>query len=109
MDFPEPLFESTHLTKPKVCLVCGKKQAKTVLRNTERDVCPLCVDCSANWNFHGYDILKRVKPLYLLWNIYKFKVMHPFQVSPLTIWADVKSLQQWGKHMKQFRIRNGDW
>jgi hypothetical protein len=78
-------------------------KAKTVLRNTDRDVCPLCEDCSADWNFYGYRVLKRIKPLRLLWHIFWFKLMHPWQPSLWTICGDIKSFKQWGEHMRKFK------
>jgi hypothetical protein len=103
MEFPEPLFESCFLAKPKLCLVCGNKKAETVLRNTDREVCPLCKDCGGDWNIYGYALLKRIKPSRLLWNIGLFKLRHWLQPSILTIWRDLESLRQWGEHMKKFR------
>jgi hypothetical protein len=103
MEFPEPLFESCYMTQPKLCLVCGQKVAKTVLRGTERDVCPLCEDCSADWNFPGYSVLKRIKPLRLMANIFLFKLMHPWRPSLGAIWGDIQSFKQWGKHMRKFK------
>jgi hypothetical protein len=103
IEFPEPLFECCYMAKRKLCLACGKKEAKTVLRNTERDVCPLCEDCSTDWNFYGYGVLKRIKPLRLLWNICLFKLSHPWQPSLVTISGDIQSLKQWGEHMRKFK------
>src|ERR1700677_4240279 len=103
MEFPEPLFESCYMAKRKLCLVCGQKKAKTVLRNTERDVCPLCEDCSADWNFYGYSVLKRIKLLRLIRNIGFFKLMHPWQPSLWTIWEDIQSFKQWAEHMRKFK------
>jgi hypothetical protein len=103
MEFPEPLFESCCMSKRKLCLACGKKEARTVLRTTERDVCPLCKDCSADWNFYGYLVLKRIKPLRLIRNIGLFKLMHPWQPSLWTIWEDIQSFKQWGEHMRKFK------
>jgi hypothetical protein len=103
MEFPEPLFESCYLIQPKLCLACGQKKARTVLRNTERDVCPLCEDCSTDWNIYGYRVLKRIKPVRLMWNISLFKLMHPWQPSLGTIWGDIQSLKRWGEHMRKFK------
>jgi transposase-like protein len=103
MEFPEPLYESFFLRKPKLCLVCGRNKAETVLRNTGRDVCPLCKDCGADWNIYGYNVLKRIKAMKLLRNICLFKLGHWFQPSALTIWGDIKSFKQWGQHMKKFK------
>jgi hypothetical protein len=103
MEFPEPLYESFLLPRPKLCLVCGSKKAHTVLRSATRDVCPLCKDCGADWNLYGYYVLKRIKPAKLLLNIGWFKLGHWFQPSFLAIWRDVKSFKQWGEHMKKFK------
>jgi hypothetical protein len=103
MKFPEPLFECCFMTKPKLCLACGEKEARSVLRNTERDVCPLCDDCSTDWNFYGYSVLKRIKPLRLMRNICVFKLMHPWQPSFWTIWGDIQSFKLWGEHMRKFK------
>jgi len=101
--FPEPLFESTYVPKPKLCLVCGKKKADSVLRTVERDVCPICKDCSARWNTYSYSVLKGIKPLELLKNIYFYKLLHWFEPSLITIFKDMKSFRRWGNHMKQFK------
>jgi hypothetical protein len=103
MEFPEPLFESCYITEQKLCLVCGQKKASTVLRNTERDVCPLCEDCSAEWNIYGYSVLKRIKPVRLLGNICLFKLRHPWQPPFRTIWRDIQSFKQWGEYMRKFK------
>jgi hypothetical protein len=63
---PEPLYESFLLPSPKVCLVCASRPANSALYSGTRLVVPLCTDCAADWNAHGYDILKRVRPKQLV-------------------------------------------
>jgi hypothetical protein len=103
MDFPQPLYESCILTGPRLCLVCARNVAATVLRTTDRDVCPLCLDCGADWNVYGYAILRRIKPLTLFRNIGLFKLTHWGRPSVATVWKDVTSLRQWGEQMRKFR------
>ncbi len=102
MDLPEPLFES-YLHQPHICLVCAQKLARSVLRTTQREIVPLCEDCSANWNLYGYQILKRIKPAPLFKRILAFKVRHPFQrPSWRTIWRDISRLREWAEKMKKW-------
>lgn len=104
MDFPEPLYETTDLHSRKMCLICASKFAESVLRTTDREIVPLCKDCAADWNFHGYSILKRIRPGRLIWQTAAFKARHPFQQPSLAaIWQDVKRLQAWAKNMKKWR------
>jgi hypothetical protein len=101
MEFPEPLFEAAYLQSPKMCLVCARKHAESVLRTTEQEIVPLCKDCAAEWNLYGYLILKRIKPARLLWRTAVFKMRHPFQQPSTTaIWHDIQTLQAWAKKMK---------
>ena len=102
MDFPEPLFES-HLHQRKVCLVCAKKYAKTVLRTVEREIVPVCADCASDWNFYGYHVLRRIKPGRLVGRLLAFKLRHPFQrPSWPTIWRDVVGLKEWAGKMRKW-------
>jgi hypothetical protein len=102
MDFPEPLFES-HLHERKACLVCGARRAATVLRTTGREIVPICPDCSTDWNFVGYAILKRIKPRRLLRSLALFKLSHPFQKpSWRTILRDLRVLQDWARNMRRW-------
>ena len=103
MDFPEPLFEAT-LNERKACLACGQKLAETVLRSTTREIVPLCADCSVDWNIHGYQILRRIRPAVLLRRLALFKIRRPFQrPSMLSIRDDLKRLQDWSQKMKKWR------
>jgi hypothetical protein len=102
MDFPEPLFEA-HLNQQKVCLICAKRFAKTVLRTTDREIVPLCEDCSSDWNLYGYPILKRIKPGVLLRRLLAFKLRHPFRrPSWLTIGRDINGLKDWAGKMRKW-------
>jgi hypothetical protein len=86
-----------------MCLVCASKYAESVLRTTEKEIVPLCTDCAADWNFHGYSILKRIKPSRLIWRTVQFKMLHPFQKpSLMSIWQDIKALQEWAAKMKKW-------
>ena len=103
MDFPEPLFETTPLQSRKMCLVCARKYAESVLRTTDKEIVPVCRDCAADWNSYGYLILKRITPSRLIWRTLVFKALHPFQQPSLqTIWQDVETLQAWAKMMKKW-------
>jgi len=102
MDLPEPLFESA-LHDRKVCLVCARRYAKTVLRTTEREIVPVCEDCASDWNFYGYQILKRIKPGRLVQRLLAFKLRHPFQrPSLLVVWRDVAALKEWAGKMRKW-------
>jgi hypothetical protein len=101
-DFPEPLFE-THLAKPKVCLVCGRREAEMVLRTTNDEIVPLCRDCSADWNVYGYQILRRIKPGRLIRRLLTFKLRHPFRPpSVAALWRDIDGLKNWARKMKKW-------
>jgi len=103
LDFPEPLYETTFLQSRRMCLVCARKFAESVLRTTVKEIVPLCKDCAVDWNFYGYLILKRIKPSRLIWRTLVFKILHPFQPPSLrTIWQDIKNLQAWGAKMKKW-------
>lgn len=103
MDFPEPLYETTYLQSRRMCLVCARRFAESVLRTTDKEVVPLCKDCAADWSFYGYLILKRIKPSRFIWRTFVFKTLHPFQQPSLpTIWQDMKALQTWAEKMKKW-------
>jgi hypothetical protein len=103
---PEPLFESFQLPAPKVCLRCGREWASSLLYSPlgMRAVLPLCFSCAADWNFHGYHILKGPSAKRLLWRLATFKLKHPFsRPSILEIRQDLKSLLRWVRKMKRLR------
>lgn len=103
MDFPDPLYESPCLESPRMCLVCARKHAASVLRTTDREIVPLCVECAAEWNAYGYLILRRIKPGRLIWRTLIFKAIHPFQQPSIRrIWQDISALQAWAQHMKKW-------
>jgi hypothetical protein len=103
MEFPEPLYESTFLSNPRMCLVCARKHAESVLRTTDQEIVPLCKDCAADWNLYGYLLLKRIKPGQLIRRTAVFKMLHPFQQPSMrTIWHDIKTLRAWAKKMKKW-------
>lgn len=103
MEFPDLLFESplNDVKQARACLVCGKCKAETFLRNQERVIVPMCRTCGSDWNFHGYYILRRLKPKQLLWNLFKYKLTH-FRPSLYRLYRDVKGYAAWGKKMKRF-------
>ncbi len=102
IDFPEPLFEA-QLHQTKLCLACARRPAATVLRSSSREIVPIFEDCSKDWNIHGYQILRRIKPARLVQRIVKFKLMHPFQRPSLrTIWRDVNGLKEWAGKMRKW-------
>jgi hypothetical protein len=102
IELPEPLYES-HLEEKKMCLVCAKNYASTALRTTDRIVVPICGDCSTDWNFYGYHILKRIKPARLIRRLIVFKLLRLFRKPSLrTIIRDIKGLQTWAKKMKRW-------
>jgi hypothetical protein len=100
IEFPEPLWEACFFGN-KPCLVCGRNKATSVLRTTSVEIAPICKDCSFNWNFYGYDALKKVKPKQLIFNLLKFKLIHPFCGSIFTIYKDLKRMQAWAAKMKR--------
>jgi hypothetical protein len=98
---PEPLYESTLLPSPKVCLVCASERAESGLYSGTRLIVPLCTGCSADWNFHRYDLLKRVRPKELLARLAKYKLLHLFsRPGPIELYKDVSELGRWAKKMK---------
>lgn len=101
MEFPEPLFEALLYDK-KVCLVCGKSKASSVLRTIEKPLIPICKGCASDWNCYGYAILKKVKPKTLILNLFKFKIMNPFYDGWVSIYYQLQDIQSWGKKMKKF-------
>ena len=102
--FPEPLWETPHFmgSSKKVCLVCGSAKAKSVLRTTNTEIFPICIGCSFGWNFYGYEILKKVKPKKLLWNLIKFKLCHPFYDGYISIYRNLKVIEAWSTKMKRW-------
>lgn len=105
MDFPEPLYESYHFAhRPRMCLVCAKNEASSVLRTVDREVVPICAKCSAEWNFHGYEILKRIRPGRLACRALLFQLLHP-RSSLLATWRDAQALRRWAEKMKRWMKR----
>lgn len=103
MDFPEPLYETTYLQSRRMCLVCARKHAESVLRTAEKEIVPLCKDCAADWNAYDYGILRRIKPIRLIWRTLVFKILHPCQQPSLSIIRqDMKALQAWAEKMKKW-------
>jgi hypothetical protein len=103
---PEPLFESFHLPGDKVCLRCGQDRAVSMLYSalSMRPVLPLCRRCAADWNIHGYRIMKGLSVKTLLWRLTKFKLTHPFsRPSILEIKNDLEDLQRWANKMKRLK------
>jgi hypothetical protein len=103
---PEPLFESFHLPGEKVCLRCGKNEATSMLYSamSMHPVLPLCANCAADWNIHGYRIMKGLSAKTLLWRLTKFKLTHPFsRPSILEIKSDLKGLLRWASKMKRLK------
>jgi len=101
-EFPDILFES-HLSTSRLCLVCAKHRASTVLRTVEREIVPVCRDCGADWNFYGYYILKRIKLWTLVRRITYFKAWNCFRRPFIwTIWSDVNELKKWSFKMKKW-------
>ncbi len=98
---PEPLYESFLLSSPKVCLVCACRPAYSALYSGTRLIVPLCVECAADWNAYGYDILKRVRPKQLVLRLAKYKALHLFgRPGLMEIYKDVAVMAQWSKKMK---------
>jgi hypothetical protein len=102
MDFPEPLYEAQG-TSPKLCLACGGRKAAMVLRTTVMEVVPVCEDCSAAWRFHGYQILRRIRPGCLIRRMVLFKLSHLFGPPGLrTLWSDLARFRGWAQRMKRW-------
>jgi hypothetical protein len=99
----EPLFESW-IEGKHLCLVCTKKCAVRALWTGTRVIVPLCEDCASKWNVYDYIILKKIKPLKLMWGIVKFKIFHPFQQpSLLSICKSAKTFKEWAEKMKRIQ------
>lgn len=99
--FPDPLFEA-NLERNKICLTCGKAKATSVLRTVSAEIIPICKDCSTNWNFYGYDILRKIKPKELIWNLVKFKLSHPLTGGWYSIYEQLKVMEVWSAKMKKW-------
>jgi hypothetical protein len=98
---PEPLYESFLLPAPKVCLVCACRPANSALYAGTHLVVPLCKECAADWNVHGYDILKRVRPKQLVLKLAKYKATHLFRrPGMIEIYRDVAAMAKWSAKMK---------
>lgn len=102
IDVPEPLWETTFCTTGKTCLVCANYFAFSVLRTVNEEVVPMCKDCSVRWNFHGYLILKEIRPWNLIKKLLWFKLKHPVKCSLISFFKDVRKLQSWAKKMKRW-------
>lgn len=99
-EFPDPLYQANFFGN-KPCLACGKYKAVSVLRTVEEEIVPICENCSVNWNFYGYDALKKFKPKELIFNLIKFKILHPLCGSTYTIYRDLKKMNTWAVRMKR--------
>lgn len=104
LDLPEPLWE-TSIWHKKMCLVCAERFATNVLRTIEKEVVPICKNCSADWNFYGYEILKKIEPKRLILKTFWFKLKNLWGLSMWSVWKDVQALRQWAKKMKKW-VRN---
>jgi hypothetical protein len=101
--FPQPLYETTIDANNKVCLICGKDKAIGVLRTIQKPIIPICKECIINWNWYGYNILKKINPKTLMQNIIKYKVMHWFKIqSIIRCYYDLRDFQIWSKRQKKF-------
>lgn len=101
-EFPDPLWEAS-LTSKRLCLVCARHEAKTVLRGIQEEIIPLCQECSFGWNFYRYQILKRINPLQLITRIIYYKLFRPFsKPSYYTIYQDIRKFQSWVRKMKRW-------
>jgi multisubunit Na+/H+ antiporter MnhE subunit len=104
-DFPEPLFE-TFVDGKRLCLVCAKEKAVKALWTVDKSIVPVCQNCSADWNFYGYQILQRIRPSRLVLGILRYKLLHPLQKpSWPTIRQDIRGFQEWVRKMKRFMSR----
>ena len=102
MDFPEPLFE-TDLHDRRVCMACAQKHAVKILRTTNREIVPICEDCSSAWNVHGYQILKRIRPVQLMKRIVWFKLRNLLgPPSWRTICRDLTNFKEWAAKMRRW-------
>jgi|SRR5687767_1702898 len=105
MNFPEPLYETYYFVhRPRMCLICTKAYAASMLRTVDTEVVPICKGCSADWDFHGYAILKRITPGRLIRGALLFRLLHP-RSSLVTTWRDVQVLRAWARKMKEWMNR----
>jgi hypothetical protein len=105
--FPETLYETYCMENScKLCFVCGRDKAFSVLRSVDREIAPVCKACSVSWNFYGYEIFKKTGPKRLIWNLFVYKYWHWFSSpSAWEICSDLKKFAEWGAKMKQFQKR----
>lgn len=101
--FPQPLYETSTGIEKKICLVCGKDKSYSVLRTTSKTIVPLCRDCSTDWNWYGYGILKKINPKTLMRSILKYKLLHWFEVqSIIKCCHDLRDFKAWSQKQKKF-------
>lgn len=87
----------------RACIGCGSALAQSVLRTTEQEIAPICVNCSAVWNIHGYRLLRSIKTSKLMWRLFCFKLARPFrQPTWRAIFKDLKQLKEWARKMKRW-------
>lgn len=97
--FPDPLYESFYNASGKFCFLCGKKSHSCLYRKTT-PLIPLCKCCSSDWNFHGYEILKRIKIQKLLLFKLKYMLRKP---SFLSLIKNIHELRNWIKDVKTYK------
>src|SRR5436190_12091509 len=106
-EFPEPLFES-FVEGKRLCLACATRPATRALWTTREPVVPLCAECVAEWNLHGYLLLKRIKPGQLVTHLIRYKLLRLLSGPPVAVlWQDMRTFMAWGGRMKKFRERSG--
>jgi hypothetical protein len=111
--FPETLYEALS-TSPRICLACGWGPGHSVLRSTDREVVPLCRDCSHRWNFYGYEIFRghgrglqpaaRPSTAVLVARVLAYKYVNWFRCPSLwSLYRGLRVYADWGEKMKRFR------
>ena len=103
---PAPLYETGPTSMPNhVCLACGKRPVFSTLRtsSSQEPVVLLCRSCSVDWNFYGYNTLKRIRPKSLIWQLSKWFLANPFK--RYVVWNDLRRFLNWQRSMAGLRKR----
>jgi hypothetical protein len=86
-----------------MCYLCYRDASSALFRGTDSLV-PLCQKCAADWNFHGYEILKKINPTHLVFHLLLFKLRHPFEFpSFFNLYLSLKQLIDWTENIKKWK------
>lgn len=101
---PEILYEAApNKDKNRLCLVCGNDTTYSCLLTIGiyKPIVPMCKNCSGEWKFYDYTILKRIKILPLFFKItwHFFKNIRKNWVS----FGDYYRFISWGYRMNRLK------